>query len=108
MRRVLYAVAALSLFAVSCNKEDEIMDKVNVPDRGEIRFINISTDLYDYYLNETKMGNIYGNDTIFVRNIAVGAHRVKAIQTSNIGTSPQLRQEQVVVYKDSVTTFIFP
>jgi hypothetical protein len=105
---VLYAVAALSLFALSCNKDDEVMDKVDVPDRGRIRFINISGDLYDYYVDNTKIGDIYGRDTIIVPNLTVGVHRVKAIQTSNLAGAPQLRQEDKTVIKDSVVTFIFP
>ncbi len=109
MKRVLYAVAALSLFAVSCNKDEEVMDKVGVPDRGQIRFINVSGDLYDYYLDNTKIGDIYGGDTITVPNITVGTHQVRAIQTRNIVNGvPMFRQENKTVIKDSVATFIFP
>ncbi len=84
------------------------MDKVDVPDRGQVRFINISPDLYDFYLDNNKMGNIYGNDTVVIPNVQTGSRLVKAIQTSNINGTALLRQQTLIVYKDSVSTFIFP
>ena len=108
MRRLFYAVAALSLLAVSCGKDDEIMDKVDVPDRGLIRYINRSMDQYDFYLDDTKMGNMYGGDTIRIPNVTAGTHQVKAIQTSNLIGAATQRQQVVIVYKDSVSTFIYP
>lgn len=84
------------------------MDKVDVPYRGQIRYINRSADQYDFYLDNTKMGNMYGGDTIRIPNVTVGAHEVKAIQISNLTGSPTLRQEKIFVFKDSVAIFIYP
>jgi hypothetical protein len=108
MRRILYAIAALAVFtATSCNKEDE--DINNVPDKGAIRFVNTSSDLYDIYLDDFKYGNLYGGDSSFYPNIVIGSHKVKAIQVGNVGSgTPILKQQVVIVEKDSVAVFRFP
>jgi len=108
MRRVLYVFAALSITVLSCTKEDQIMDKVDVPDRGRVRYINVSKDPYDIYLDGTKMGSTYGGDTVTIRNVLTGARNVKAIQTDNIVTSAIVKDQIVLVLKDSVANFFFP
>ena len=107
MRRTLYAIAALALIiTAACNKEHE--DINNVPDKGTIRFINKSADLYDFYLDDARFGNLYGDDTAIVNSVGTGSHRVKAIQAANIVGAPTLRELVVIVKKDSVVTFTFP
>src|SRR5690349_16674827 len=98
MRRTLYTIAALVLITVTaCNKEDE--DIENVPDKGAIRFKNTSNDLYDFYLDGVKFGNMYGHDAITFPSIVVGSHLVKAVQAANIVGGPVVRQQVVIVKK---------
>lgn len=107
MRRTLYAIASLAIISiVACNKKDEDID--NVPDKGGIRFINRSADLYDIYLDEFHYGELYGDDTSIYYKIITGTHRVMARQKANIIDTPKLRQQIIIIYKDSVSTFIFP
>lgn len=104
MRRTLYAFVALALFtAVSCKKDDDIND---VPDKGAVRYINVSGDHYEIFLDGYSYGSMYGYDTSFYPNISTGAHFVKAQQLDV--PNGILRQQQIFVNKDSVTTFIFP
>ena len=108
MRRTLYAIAALVLIAVTaCNKEDE--DINNVPEKGAVRFKNTSNDRYDFYLDGTKFGDMYGQDSTTFPYIVIGSHIVKAVQTGNVvGGAPIVRQQVVIVRKDSVAIFSFP
>ncbi len=107
MRRILYAIAALILFtAVACNKKDEDID--NVPDKGSIRFINVSDDQYNIYLDDFLYGNLYGHDSATFPEIVTGAHRVKAEQIGNVVGTPILRQQLLIVDKDTVVSFTFP
>lgn len=107
MRRTFYAFAALALVtAVSCNKEDE--DINNVPDKGAVRFVNASAnDRYNIYLDDHLFGNMYGDDTTVFPNITAGVHKVKAQQIDVTGPGI-LREQQILVKKDSVATFVFP
>jgi hypothetical protein len=109
MRRLLYVFAALSVTALSCSKEDEIMDKVDVPDRGQIRYINVSKNPYDIYLDGTKMGSMYGGDSVVIRNVMTGPRRVKVVQTDNIiNKADAVKDQSIDVLKDSVVNFYYP
>lgn len=106
MRRTLYAIATLALItSAACNKEDE--DINNVPDKGSVRFINTSGDRYNIYLDDFLYGNLYKYDSATFPNIVVGSHRVKAEQIEAVGT-PVVRQQVIIVQKDSIAKFIFP
>jgi hypothetical protein len=110
MRRTLYAIAALALIITSaCNKNDEDIDKV--PDRGSIRFKNASptrAELYRIYLNDFRYGELYGGDSATFTDITAGTHRVRAEQIGGVTDTPKLRQQIIIVRKDSVVTFRFP
>jgi len=107
MRRTLYALAALSIFAiVSCTKIED--DPPMVSTTGTLRYVNASTDRYDIYLDEVKYGSLYGGDSSSYPNISMGEHRVKVIQSANIVGIPVLRQQIIRVVADSVTVYRFP
>ena len=108
MRRTLYAIAALALIiSASCNKNaDE--DINNVPDRGSLRFKNTSADQYRIYLDDFVYGSLYGGDSATYPDITAGSHRVKAEQIANIVGTPTLKQQVIIVRKDSVAVFSFP
>ena len=111
MKRTLFALAALAVISLgACKKDEDNFDTVrnNVPDSGTLRFKNLSNDLYDFYLDDVKYGDLYGGDSADFRNITAVGHRVKAIQRSNIVGNPILRQQTVFVKKDTVTVFQFP
>lgn len=106
MRRTLFAIAGLALVTLAaCTKEEDI-DKI--PDRGSVRYINRSANLYRIFLDDQPYGELYGDDTALYPKVIIGAHRVKALQIADIVDTPKLRQETVVVQKDSVATFVFP
>ena len=109
MRRTLFAIAALALIFSACNKKDE--DINNVPDKGALRFKNTSgtrADLFRIYLDDFKYGELFGGDSATFPNITAGSHRVKAEQIGNITDSARLRQQVIIVRKDSVAIFSFP
>ena len=110
MRRTLYALAALALAtaAVSgCKKDDESEIRA-APKYGAIRFKNMSADLYDIFIDNNRMGNLYGGDSATYYNITPAPHTVSAKQTANIVGSPTYRSYTVYLKADSLATFSFP
>jgi hypothetical protein len=105
MKRTLFA-AAIAVISLAGCKKDEVIDRI--PDVGTIRYINVSSDEYDFYLDDQKFGNLFGGDTARYGGVTTGAHRVKAIQKANIVISPIIKQQVVQVPKDTVVDFVFP
>jgi hypothetical protein len=105
MKRTLFA-AAIALISLAGCKKDEVIDKI--PDVGTILYINTSLDEYDFYLDDQKFGYLYGGDSARYTGVTTGAHRVKAIQKANIVLTPTIKQQVVIVVKDSVVNFVFP
>lgn len=110
MSKTLLVAALLAIISLgACNKDDVDPAIPNsFVDKGTIRFQNNSGDLYDIYLDDARYGSLYGHATSDYPKIPVGDHRVKAVQTEHISGTATLRQQIVVVYKDTVTTFSFP
>ena len=103
-------MALLAVIGMGACKKDD--DDPSVPstlvDKGSIKFKNNSGDLYDIYVDDARYGQLYGGASSTYPNITIGDHRVKAVQIEHINGTPTLRQQIVIVYKDSVTTFAFP
>jgi hypothetical protein len=110
MSKTLLAAAILAIIGISaCKKEDVDPTVPNYyVDKGYIKFQNNSPDLYDIYLDDAHYGDIYGGDTAVYPRIPIGGHRVKAVQKEHVNGTAILRQQTIIVYKDSVTTFAFP
>ncbi len=111
MSKTLLAAALLAIIGLGACKpadEDDMGRPTNYLEKGALRFKNSSTDLYDIYLDDARYGNLYGGDSSTYPNITVGTHRVKAIQTEHVMGTAILRQQIVIVAKDTVTTFVFP
>ncbi len=110
MTKTLLAAAILAIIGISACKKDDVDPSVPsyYVDKGSIKFQNNSGDLYDIYYDDYHYGDIYGGDTAVYPKIPVGAHRVKAVQKEHINGTAILKQQTIIVYKDSVTTFAFP
>jgi len=107
MRRTLYSLAVLAVITLgACNKNDDLTQ--TLPAVGFLKFNNLSADQYDYYLDDVRLGSLYGGQAITVNNVSASDHRVKALQTANITGTPTLRQLIIFVKKDSTATFSFP
>jgi hypothetical protein len=111
MSKTLLAAMLLAIVGLSACKQNDADDSPvpsNYVKKGSIKFQNNSGDVYDIYLDDARYGNLYGGTSSTYPNIPIGDHRVKAVQTSNISGTPKLRQQIIIVYKDSVSTFAFP
>ena len=108
MKRTLYVIAALALITFAACKKDDEPASAAAPDRGSIRFTNTSNDLYDIFLDGNRLGDIYGGYSAVYNGLGTGFHAVSVVQTGNVMGTPTRRQQQVIVYKDSIAKFSFP
>ncbi len=111
MSKTLLAAALLAVIGFGACKKDDTDDTgkpSNFIEKGSLRYINKSSDLYDIYLDDARYGNLYGDDTATYPGISTGFHRVKALQIEHVSGTPTVRQQNIYVIKDSVVTFIFP
>ena len=111
MSKTLLAAALLAVIGFGACKKDDTDDTgkpSNFIEKGSIRYINKSGDLYDIYLDDARYGNLYGDDTATYPGISEGFHRVKALQVVPAGSTATSREQNINVFKDSVVTFIFP
>lgn len=110
MSKTLLAAALFAIIGLGACKQEEVDPVVpsTYVDKGTIKFQNNSNDLYDIYLDDARYGNLYGGASSSYPKIPVGDHRVKAIQIEHISGTATFREQRVLVFKDSVTTFAFP
>ncbi len=112
MSKTILAAALLAIIGLSACKKDDDVDTgkpTNYIEKGALRYINKSADLYDIYLDDARYGNLYGDDTATYPNITEGFHRVKVVQIEHVQDSkPILRQQNIIVVRDTVVTFVFP